>query len=164
MARPKEVVDIQLAEKAQASLKDFPDHKVCLRLQAIVSSSRYPISQVSEIFGTSRQTVWRWIKRFKAQGVDGLYDHPKGHKPAKLRAEHREEIAGWLEHGRTRQGEPVHWTLSKLALAVESTFGIKIGQTALWRFVHELGFRQKVPRPTHTKADTEVQEAFKKNS
>ena len=75
----------------------------------------------------------------------------------------KKQVAQWLEESRNYQGEPIHWTLSKLALAIETEFGIKMGQTAVWRLVRQLGFRQKVPRPRHAKADAQAQESFKKN-
>jgi transposase len=48
-------------------------------------------------------------------------------------------------------------------LAIETQFGISLGQTATWDLVQQLGFRQKVPRPRHAKADKQAQESFKKN-
>jgi len=163
MARPKAVIDAALAEKAEAALEDLPNCKVCLRLKAIISSARYPISLVSSVFGTDRTTLWRWIKRFASQGVAGLADAPKGHKPPKLGAEQRQRVAGWLEEGRHSQGESIFWTLPKLMLAIETEFGISLGKTATWDLVHRLGYRQKVPRPRHAKADEQAQESFKKN-
>ncbi len=100
MARPKAVIDAALAEKAEAALKALPDSKVCIRLKAIISSARYPISLVSSVFGTDRTTLWRWIKRFASKGIAGLADEPKGHKPPKLGAEPRQQVASWLEEGR----------------------------------------------------------------
>ena len=163
MARPKAVIDATLAEKAEAALKALPDSKICIRLKAIINSAHYPISLVSSVFGTDRTTLWRWIKRFSAKGIAGLADEPKGHKPSKLGAEQRQQVATWLEEGRNSQGEPIFWTLQKVMLAIETEFGISLGQTATWDLVHQLGFKQKVPRPRHTKADKQAQESFKKN-
>src|SRR4030067_786356 len=144
MARPKAVIDATLAEKAENALKSLPDSKVCVRLKAIISSAPNPISLVSSVFGADRTTLWRWIKRFASKGIAGLADKPKGHKPPKLGAEPRQQVASWLEEGRNVQGEPVFWTLQKLMLAIETQFGISLGQTATWDLVQQLGFRQKV--------------------
>jgi len=163
MARPKAVIDATLAENAEAALKALPDSKVCIRLKAIISSARYPISLVSAVFGTDRTTLWRWIKKFAAHGVSGLADEAKGHKPPKLGPELRQEVARWLEEGRNKQGEAIFWTLPKLMQAIETEFGISLGKTATWDLVHQLGFKQKVPRPRHAKADKQEQESFKKN-
>jgi hypothetical protein len=119
MARLKAAIDATLAEKAEAALKDLPNCKACIRLKAIISSARYPISLVSSVFGTDRTTLWRWIKRFASEGVVGLADAPKGHKSPKLGAEPQQRVAGWLEEGRKSQGESIFWTLPKLMLAIE---------------------------------------------
>jgi transposase len=163
MARPKEVIDAALAEKAESALKGLSDSKVCVRLKAITSSARYPISLVSAVFGTNRTTLWRWIKRFASKGLPGLVDESKGHKPRKLNEEQRQQVAGWLEESRNSQGDPIFWTVPKLVLAIEAQFGIVLGKTAAWELVRQLGFRQKVPRPQHAKADKQAQESFKKN-
>ncbi len=163
MARPKRIIDTALTEKAEFALKEAPGYKIGVKLQAIISSSQYPITLVSKVLRTDRTTLRRWIKRFAARGIDGLADAPKGHRPGKLREEQKQQVAQWLEESRNIHGAPIHWTLAKLALAIETEFNLKLGQTAVWRLVRQLGFRQKVPRPRHAKADSQVQESFKKN-
>lgn len=163
MARPKEVIDTALAEKAQAELKRYRDHQICIRLQAIASCAHQPLGTVASVMGVTRQTIWLWIKKFRSRGVEGLFDKKKGHNPAKLNASQRQQLAQWLAEGRNHRGEAVHWTLAKLAAEIEGVFSVKVGTTPLWRLVRSLGFRQKVPRPHHAQADPEAQEAFKKN-
>ena len=163
MARPKKIIDAALAEEAEFALKGAPEYKIGVRLQAIISSAQYPITLVSKVLRTDRTTLRRWIKRFSAKGIDGLADAPKGHRPGKLMKEQKEKVAQWLEESRDAQGSPIHWTLSKLALAIEAELNLKLGQTAVWRLVRQLGFRQKVPRPRHAKANSHEQEFFKKN-
>ncbi len=157
MARPKEVIDAELANKARQELRKFPDQKICARLQAVASCAEHPVSLVASIFGASRQTLWRWIKRFKERGSDGLRDLPRGHNPAKLNEDQRGQIARWLKEAKDSRGEPVHWTLAKLARATEEEFGVRVGITPLWRLVRTPGFKQKVPRPLHAKAGPEAQ-------
>jgi transposase len=48
-------------------------------------------------------------------------------------------------------------------MSVDTEFGVTMKQTPLWRLVRQLGFRQKVPRPYHAKANKSEQESFKKN-
>jgi hypothetical protein len=81
MARPKRIIDAALAEEAESALKETPEYKIGLRLQAIISSAQYPITLVSKV-QTDRITLRRWIKRFTARGIDGLADAPNGHRPS----------------------------------------------------------------------------------
>jgi transposase len=118
---------------------------------------------VADIMGVHPTTVWRWSKRFKEKGIDGLQDHSKGHNPAKLGSEHRRIIFEWLNKSENAEGDCVHWTIPLLKEEVQKVFGIVMGKTPLWLMVRKLGFRQKIPRPLHAKADREEQEVFKKN-
>ncbi|MBU1627142.1 winged helix-turn-helix domain-containing protein [bacterium] len=162
MARPKELLDEELVSKANEELEKLSNYKVCIRLKAIISCKDYPINHVSEIYGINRSSLWNWIKRFKAGGVLALYDKPRGHNPAKLNKEYRSKISSWLEENKDHKGKPVHWTLRRLLSDIEKVFGIKTSQTALWSAIRAMGFRQKVPRPYHAKADKNEQERFKK--
>jgi transposase len=107
--------------------------------------------------------VWQWARRFKAQGVDGLREQPRGHRKGRLEAEQQGEFERWLELGRNADGDPVHWTLAKLQSELERVFKIHMSVQAVWKRVRKLDFRHKVPRPRHRGADPEAAEAFKKN-
>jgi transposase len=164
MARPKEAFDEGLAIRAKSAMERLKDNKLCFRLQAIASCANQPVNTVAAVMGVSRHTIWRWAERFRNQGLEGLRDKPKGHNPAKLDENKRQQIAHWLSTGTNREGKSVHWTLELLSFEVERVFKVKVSIASLWAMVHAMGFRQKVPRPAHAKADVEEQKRFKKNS
>lgn len=163
MARPKEIIDPQLVHQAKRELAKRPSDRVYFRLLAVVKAGDHPITEVARFLEVSRDTVSRWIKRFRADGVAGLQDRPKGHNPSKLSPEQRQEITTWLANGRNAQGKPVHWTLEKLQQALQQEYDISLSLMPLWCHVRQLGFRQRVPRPRHTRADRQKQDTFKKN-
>lgn len=163
MARPKELVDVQLTEQARAELAKLHDHEVCTRLQAILSCQDHAMNMVASVMGTTPSTLRRWARSFRSHGVGGLRDKPKGHRSPKLTGEQQVEVKRWLEQAENVQGEPVHWTLEKLASEIHTVFGVSLTTTPLWRWLRLWGFRQKVPRPHHRKADPKQQETFKKN-
>ena len=162
MARPKSLEMQSLAKRAEEELKEIANHKICFRLQAIISSARYSVTVVAPVMGVHRSTVFKWIKEYSEQGTEGLIDKPKGHNPSKLSAQQKEQIIGWLDEGKNADGEAVHWTLAWLIDEVERVFGIRVGKTPLWLFIRKSGFRQKVPRPVHAMSDPLAQDAFKK--
>lgn len=163
MGRPKEVIDEGVVQRAEEELKKIKNHKVAIKLQAVISSGRHRIGDVASVMGVSRQTIWVWIRNFRDKGVEGLGDTPKGHYPAKLDDEKRGMVAMWLSEGRNAQGEVVHWTIMRLKEEIRKEFGIEVGKTPLWKLMRKLGFRQKVPRPRHVKADLLEQQDVKKN-
>lgn len=155
---------MDLAKKALEEIEELPGHKICLRLQAIASCASHPINTVSSVFGASRQTIWRWIRRFRDEGVAGLRDKPGAGRKSKLSTAQKQAVAEWLRQASDGDGKPVHWTVKRLSMEIERLFGVKLGKTPTWLLIRRLGFRQKVPRPTHAKSSLESREGFKKNS
>lgn len=164
MSRHQEVVDTELAVQAKRELSRRHEARVGKRLQAIASCANHRLQTVAEVFGVHRRTVWQWAKRFKAEGIAGLEDRPgRGRRP-RLTTVQQGQVEQWLEQGCTAGGDPVHWTLAKLRVEFEREFGVSMSLTAIWKHVRKMGFRQKVPRPRHRRADPEAAEAFKKKS
>jgi len=163
MGRPKKIIDSELATIAALELAGLTDKELYLRLLAVVKAYEFPIGEVADFLGVARDSVCRWIRRFRALGTEGLRDRPKGHNPSKLDQEQLARIAMWMENGMDDEGCFVHWTISRLQLEVEKRLDVKIGATPLRGHVKRLGFKLKVPRPAHAKAKPEEQAGFKKN-
>jgi len=163
MARQKELINEELCNKAMLEMERLSDAKLCLQLQAIISCGKQPINLVADVIGKNRTTLWRWIKRFDSSGLDGLRAKPKGHRSSKLGEEEKQIISNWLIEGKDSKGDRIHWTLDRLRIEIINELGITVGRTPLWLTIRELGFRQKVPRPTHAKAEHKRQIEFKKN-
>ena len=104
MARPKRSIDQRLVEEAQMQFKEFGYGRVYLRLLVIVRAGEHPIAETARFFGISRNTIFRWIRRFRQNGVEGLYDRPRGHDPSKLTEEHKQQISHWLETASDARG------------------------------------------------------------
>jgi transposase len=164
MSRPKEIIDVSLANAAFDALQNLKDHRVHLRLLAIHKCGERPITEVAEFFGVGRDTISRWIRRFRLDGAQGLLDKTKGHNPSKLNDEQKQKIARWIRESKNSKGEKIHWTLEKLRAEIEKEFGVCISIMPLWKLIRNQGFRQKVPRPMHAKANENTRNEFKKNS
>jgi putative transposase len=163
MVLTRRSISEETTEQAREALNGIRESQLAIKLQTIISCAKHPVETVSSVIGKNRVTVWRWIRAFKENGVDGLMEKPRGHNPSKLNEEQRKQIAIWLNTGKNSKEEPTHWTLKKLSLAIEEEYGIKLTKTPLWITIQSMGFRQKVPRQTHASADKEKQNAFKKN-
>ena len=60
------------------------------RYRAVVEVlSGTPVIEVAERYGVARQTVHRWLARYRAEGIDGLADrsHAPRHHPWRISAE-----------------------------------------------------------------------------
>lgn len=166
MARKKEVtyVDETTLRQAKQDLKEVPQGKISVRLLAIISAGRgKTILEISDFVMVTRQSVYFWIKKYKKEGLSGLYDRPKGHRQKRLKPQHEEQIQKWLDQSEGPHGGPFHWTIDKLKAAIEEQFGVVLSRSRVGVLVQQWGFRSKVPRPKHVGSDQAAQQAFKKN-
>jgi transposase len=163
MARPKVLVDQALKLQAEKELKNFKESKVFKQLLAISASASHPVDQVAEIFQTTKQSIYNWVKRFKENGVEGLIDLPKGHNPAKLSFEQKQTIKKWITTSTDAQNNRTNWTLVKLQAEILKEFDVQLCTTTIWNHLKELNLTLLRPRRRHEKTDQLTQDNFKKN-
>ena len=163
MSRPKLNVDSGTVQKAEEELGKIRESKLAIQLQGIIAAARHPVHQVADILHVSPRSIFRWITKFKEQGIAGLRDQPKGHMKSKLNDAQKMVIEEWLIAGKNTSGDRIHWTLNTLKREIEKEFTVTIGTTPLWNHIRRMGLVLKKPRPLHDKANPEEQEAFKKN-
>lgn len=163
MARPKVIVDQTLKLQAEKELKNFKESKVFKQLLAISASANHPVDQVAEIFQTTKQSIYNWVKRFKENGVEGLIDLPKGHNPAKLSLEQKQTIKKWITTSTDAQNNRTNWTLVKLQAEILKEFDVQLCTTTIWNHLKELNLTLLRPRRRHEKTDQLTQDNFKKN-
>jgi transposase len=85
-----------------------------------------------------------WVKRFNAQGLDGLHDRPRsGRKPT-----HNQEVHGALVDLALQKprslGYPFElWTLERLQQAFEERQGTHLSDSTIWSWLAEEGLEWK---------------------
>jgi transposase len=162
MARPKEVFTEELAERAEADLGEIEGGEVAVKLKAIAAAARRPTSTVGEVMRVAPETIWRWAKAYSEGGVDGLQRKAKKPRPSKLSPGQKAAVMSWLRDGKTPKGKAVHWTLGALRASIIEAFGVSMDPSAIWKWLRKEGWKPKVPRPKHHKADAAAQAEFKK--
>jgi|WetSurMetagenome_2_1015567.scaffolds.fasta_scaffold265587_1 putative transposase len=165
MGRNKESshVDERIVLLAEKDLEFLPDGAVAMRLLAIISAGRgLGLDEIATFLRTTRQSVAKWIRKYKNDGLQGIRDRPKGHRKKRLSRTQEEQIQGWLDQSQSPAGEPYHWTVDKIKIAIEEQFGVEYSRSRVGYLIQEWGFKPKVPRPKHTQSDKTAQEAFKK--
>jgi transposase len=156
-------VNATLLVQAQADLKNLREGKVAMRLVAIVALGQgRTLQEVAGFMGVVRQRPAEWVRLYKAHGVKGLEDRAKGHRQARLTQAQEARVKGWVSRGLDPDGRPVHWTIQGLRVAMEERLDVRYGKTRVWELLRKWGYRLKVPRPRHAKADPAAQRAFKK--
>jgi transposase len=106
------------------------------------------VSELAQSLGCHPKTVYKWLHRFNAHGLDGLADLPRPGLPRRL-SEHERgriiQLARTEPPGRLQQGgegllapaqpeAPAHWTLDALAQAAQAE-GIAVGRSQIRRIL-----------------------------
>lgn len=72
----------------------------------------YTISDLSEIYGVSRMTIYKWVERYQQEGAVGLVEHataPKNHPNATPLATARDIVAFKLKHTNWGPKKVMYW-------------------------------------------------------
>lgn len=159
MTRITRAISDELVEKCREELKKQGVRgENGRRLQAIISAKRHGILQVAKVYNISRETLMRWISRFKAEGSKGFAVKTGRGKPSKLSSEQLTEVQEYIAE------EGARLTAKKLQHMIKERYSILISKATAYRLFNKLGFSYITPRPRHYKKDEAKQEAFKKKS
>ena len=129
------------------------------------------VGQIAAQLGCHPRTVYRWLHRFNAGGLDGLGDLPRSGRPRRLGELERGQIIalarsqppgrlqrapeGTLGLGQPEaEAEAAHWTLDALAHAAQAQ-GIMVERSQVRRVLVAEGVRWRPVRSWSTSGDPE---------
>ena len=129
-------------------------------LLARTDEDRTP-ARVADLVGLPAVTVRDVLRRWNGRGPDGLADRRKGNgADPKLSARQRGALFNTLQ-GRPPDGGL--WGGPKVARYVRGRWGVTVRPETGWRWLKDLGFTLRVPRPSHPRsADPPTRRAWKK--
>jgi transposase len=134
--------------------------EVCTRLHALwLLRTGWGMEQVAGVVEAHYRTVQRWLGWYRHGGVaEVCTHHGGGHgQPAWLTPEQESAVAEEAAKGAfTTAAEARRW--------VAQQFGVTYRPKGIYGLLRRVRCRPKVPRPIHTKADLETQEAWKKGA
>jgi len=114
-------------------------------------------AQVARDLHRSRTWASDWLKRYREEGIEGLKNRTKSGRPPDIPEETVYEIKNELAS--SKQG----WTTKQVEDLIVRKSGTRYHYTHIYRLMHKLGFKQKVPRKVHVNtASNEEKERFKK--
>lgn len=104
---------------------------------------------IAEIVRESEETVRRWMKRYLAEGVEGLQDRPRSGAPTKVTADYRERLLQVVRQRPRSLGQPYSlWTLQRLADYLAEQTGIRVEDETIR--LHLKAAEIVLSRPQHT--------------
>lgn len=99
------------------------------RLHGILFVSRgLSCYDAAAIWGRSPRTVEYWVRRFRRDGVEGLWEHPRSGRPAALSAGQRAQVLRELGEGPERAAPGARrWTGALLRRHLSRSYGVDLG-------------------------------------
>ena len=94
------------------------------------------VPEISRIVRRNDQTVRTWIKRFNAEGINGLYDRPRPGAPATVTPAYRERLLVVVRQRPRALGQPYSlWTLRRLSDFMAEETGIRLSHVTVGRIL-----------------------------
>ncbi len=148
--------------KPKSKLEDGAKRRV--RAARLLQAGHAP-AQVAAKVGAPRQTVYRWRDVLNSQGLDALRDMSKGGRPAQLGAEELSRIQVALLEGPEAHGfgTPL-WTIKRVRMFIERTFGVRYSEVHVWRLLGQLGFSSQKPERRARERDEAAIEHWSKRT
>jgi len=127
----------------------------------LAAERRLVAEEIAGIVRASEETVRRWLKRYLAEGVEGLRDVPHPGAPRKVTAEYRERLVHVVRRRPRSLGLPFSlWTLRRLADHMAEQTGIRVEYETVRVHLKAQGI--VLSRPQHTITSPDPEYALKK--
>jgi transposase len=139
------------------------DARVRTRAQMVLLAAerRMTAAEIAGIVRASEETVRRWLKRYLAEGVEGLRDAPRPGSPRKVTAEYRKRLVHAVRRRPRSLGLPFSlWTLRRLADYMAEQTGIRVEYETVRVHLKTAGI--VLSRPQHTISSPDPEYALKK--
>ena len=117
--------------------------------------------EIAEVVRKDEQTVRRWLKRYMAEGIEGLKDAPRPGGQQVVTDEYREQLVAAVRRRPRSLGQPYSlWTLQRLADYLAEETGIRVSDETVRRHLAAEGI--VLSRPQHKVSSPDPEYAVKK--
>ena len=126
---------------------------------------RRPRSEAAAQNGMDRQTLCDWVRRYNADGIEGLKSRKIPGAAPLLTAAQMSELRDLVVAGPDLATHGVvRWRCVDLRAEVVRRFGVDAHENTIGVWLHKLGLTRLQPRPVHPKKDADAEATFKKTS
>jgi transposase len=136
------------------------DARLRTRAQMILLAAEQGLTApaIARIVRTDEDTVLLWLKRYRAEGLDGLADRPRVGGPPKVTAEYREQLLQAVRQRPRSLGQPYSlWTLQRLADYMAEQSGIRVEAETVRVYLKAAGIVLSRPQHKVTSPDPEYE-------
>ena len=126
------------------------DVRLRTRSQIILLAAEQEMSApaIASVVRESDQTVRNWLKRYAAEGIEGLKDAPRPGSPNKVTPEYAAQLVAVVRRRPRSLGLPFSlWTLARLADYMAEQTGLRVSGETVRRYLEEAEI--VLSRPQH---------------
>jgi len=119
------------------------------------------VAQIARIVRESEATVLRWLKRYRAEGLEGLQDAPRPGRPSPMTEVYKAELLAAVRRRPRSLGLPFSlWTLQRLVDYLAERTGIRVSDETIRRALKHADI--VLSRPQHQISSPDPEYAVKK--
>jgi transposase len=136
------------------------DPRLRTRAQMVLLSAEQglKIPQIAAIVRESEATVWRWLKRYLAEGLEGLKDAPRPGRPSEVPEAYRAALLAAVRRRPRSLGLPFSlWTLQRLVDYLAEKTSIRVSDETVRRALKQAGIVLSRPQHKISSPDPEYQ-------
>jgi transposase len=127
----------------------------------LAGEQRLAAPAIARIVREDEQTVRRWLKRYLAEGIEGLKDRPTPGAPGKVTPAYREQLLAAVRRRPRSLGRPYSlWTLRRLADYLAEQTGLRVSYETVRRVLAAAEI--VLSRPQHAISSPDPEYAVKK--
>ena len=131
----------------------------CRAVQAVRGGM--PVGEVARAYGTHRTTMFRWMTRYDAEGVDGLQRRPGSGRPRLLEELDEQELRALVLKPASEFGyETDLWTVRRLHTVIEQEYDVVVSKDTIWRRLRETGLTYQKPEREYHQIDEEARKEW----
>lgn len=122
---PLTAEELEALEKLYRTTKD-PRLRTRAQIVLLAGEQRLRVSAIAPIVREATQTARNWLKRWMAEGIEGLKDRPMPGPPPKITEAYKEQVLAAVRRRPRSVGQPYSmWTLQRLADYMAEQTGIR---------------------------------------
>ena len=122
-------------------------------------------AEAAHAVGVARQTAYTWKAILDEGGIDALRAMPAPGRPARLDEVQLQALGRVLVQRPTAHGFGTElWTLKRVGVLIERLYGVKFGQTQIWRILGGLGFSVQKPERRAIERDEDAVQTWKRKT
>lgn len=122
-----------------------------------ISSDKQHIESVARELHRARSWAYKWHKRYRDEGMEGLRDRQRSGKPSAIPKEEMDKIKQELSDSNTG------WDFRQVTNIIQKRTGVRHHEVHIRRLLHKWGFKSKVPQKRFVRtASQKEKKGFKK--